>query len=85
MIDAHFSTIQIFLDNNHADDFHLLLSGVAIGAGLQATVAIVNICCCYIIGLSIGIYSGKGGGGVGVNWVSSTGLPKFFGKNVLLG
>lgn len=33
----------------------LVIAGVAIGAGLQAYVAIVNACCYYIIGLPLGI------------------------------
>ncbi|PON34645.1 Multi antimicrobial extrusion protein [Parasponia andersonii] len=32
-----------------------VLSGVAIGAGLQGTVAIVNICCYYMIGIPLGV------------------------------
>ncbi|XP_024031114.1 protein DETOXIFICATION 24 [Morus notabilis] len=32
-----------------------VLSGVAVGAGLQGTVAIVNICCYYVIGIPLGV------------------------------
>ncbi|XP_024031184.1 protein DETOXIFICATION 24 isoform X2 [Morus notabilis] len=32
-----------------------VLSGVAVGAGLQGTVAVVNICCYYLIGIPLGI------------------------------
>ncbi|KAL5547021.1 hypothetical protein UlMin_006708 [Ulmus minor] len=35
-----------------------VLSGVAIGAGLQGTVAIVNICCYYVIGIPLGVVLG---------------------------
>lgn len=35
-----------------------VFSGVAVGAGLQATVAIVNLVCFYIIGLPVGILLG---------------------------
>ncbi|KAH7854148.1 hypothetical protein Vadar_010688 [Vaccinium darrowii] len=31
-----------------------VLSGVAVGAGLQGTVAIINLCCYYVIGVPIG-------------------------------
>ncbi|KAH7853529.1 hypothetical protein Vadar_003636 [Vaccinium darrowii] len=31
-----------------------VLSGVAVGAGLQGTVAIINLCCYYVIGIPIG-------------------------------
>lgn len=30
-------------------------AGVAVGAGLQGTVAIVNICCYYVIGIPLGV------------------------------
>ncbi|CAK9181494.1 unnamed protein product [Ilex paraguariensis] len=35
-----------------------VLSGVAVGAGLQSTVAIVNLCCFYVIGIPIGALLG---------------------------
>ncbi|KAL5547019.1 hypothetical protein UlMin_006706 [Ulmus minor] len=35
-----------------------VLSGVAVGAGLQGTVAIVNICCYYVIGIPLGAVLG---------------------------
>ncbi|XP_031096855.1 protein DETOXIFICATION 24-like [Ipomoea triloba] len=35
-----------------------VLSGVAIGAGLQSTVAIINLCCYYLIGIPIGAVLG---------------------------
>ncbi|CAK9168805.1 unnamed protein product [Ilex paraguariensis] len=31
-----------------------VLSGVAVGAGMQSTVAIVNLCCFYLIGIPVG-------------------------------
>nr|GMD01383.1 protein DETOXIFICATION 24-like [Ipomoea batatas]GMD85612.1 protein DETOXIFICATION 24-like [Ipomoea batatas]GME19685.1 protein DETOXIFICATION 24-like [Ipomoea batatas] len=35
-----------------------VLSGVAVGAGLQSTVAIINLCCYYLIGIPIGAVLG---------------------------
>ncbi|XP_022866500.1 protein DETOXIFICATION 24-like [Olea europaea var. sylvestris] len=35
-----------------------VLSGVAVGAGLQGTVAIINLCCFYVIGIPIGALLG---------------------------
>ncbi|OIT21517.1 protein detoxification 24 [Nicotiana attenuata] len=35
-----------------------VLSGVAVGAGLQSTVAIINLCCFYLIGVPIGALLG---------------------------
>lgn len=35
-----------------------VLSGVAVGAGLQSTVAIINLCCFYLIGIPIGALLG---------------------------
>nr|GMD00314.1 protein DETOXIFICATION 24-like [Ipomoea batatas]GME12281.1 protein DETOXIFICATION 24-like [Ipomoea batatas] len=35
-----------------------VLSGVAVGAGLQSTVAIINLCCYYLIGIPIGVVLG---------------------------
>ncbi|KAL8467715.1 hypothetical protein ACS0TY_031094 [Phlomoides rotata] len=35
-----------------------VLSGVAVGAGLQGTVAIINLCCYYLIGIPIGALLG---------------------------
>ncbi|VFQ67475.1 unnamed protein product [Cuscuta campestris] len=35
-----------------------VLSGVAVGAGLQGTVAIINLCCFYLIGIPIGAVLG---------------------------
>ncbi|XP_058205171.1 protein DETOXIFICATION 24-like [Rhododendron vialii] len=32
-----------------------VLTGVAIGAGLQGTVAVINLCCYYVIGIPIGV------------------------------
>ncbi|KAF7147937.1 hypothetical protein RHSIM_Rhsim03G0044900 [Rhododendron simsii] len=32
-----------------------VLTGVAVGAGLQGTVAIINLCCYYVIGIPIGV------------------------------
>ncbi|CAI9090649.1 OLC1v1025466C1 [Oldenlandia corymbosa var. corymbosa] len=37
---------------------YLVLSGVAVGAGLQNSVAIINLCCYYLIGIPIGILLG---------------------------
>ncbi|CAI9090650.1 OLC1v1025467C1 [Oldenlandia corymbosa var. corymbosa] len=37
---------------------HPVLSGVAVGAGLQNSVAIINLCCYYLIGIPIGIFLG---------------------------
>ncbi len=31
-----------------------MFSGVAVGAGLQGTVAIINLCCYYVIGIPLG-------------------------------
>lgn len=30
-------------------------SGVAVGAGMQGTVAVINLCCYYVIGIPLGI------------------------------
>ncbi|GFQ05188.1 protein transparent testa 12 [Phtheirospermum japonicum] len=35
-----------------------VLSGVAVGAGMQGTVAIINLCCFYLIGIPIGALLG---------------------------
>ncbi|KAL7093041.1 hypothetical protein ACP275_11G018400 [Erythranthe tilingii] len=35
-----------------------VLSGVAVGAGLQGTVAVINLCCYYLIGIPIGALLG---------------------------
>ncbi|CAA2983893.1 DETOXIFICATION 24-like [Olea europaea subsp. europaea] len=35
-----------------------VLSGVAVGAGLQGTVAIINLCCFYLIGIPVGAVLG---------------------------
>lgn len=35
-----------------------VLSGVAVGAGLQSTVAIINLCCFYLIGIPLGAILG---------------------------
>ncbi|CAA0837066.1 MATE efflux family protein [Striga hermonthica] len=35
-----------------------VLSGVAVGAGLQGTVAIINLCCYYLIGIPVGALLG---------------------------
>ncbi|EPS72737.1 hypothetical protein M569_02019 [Genlisea aurea] len=35
-----------------------VLSGVAVGAGLQGTVAVINLCCYYLIGIPIGAVLG---------------------------
>ncbi|KAG8367763.1 hypothetical protein BUALT_Bualt16G0106600 [Buddleja alternifolia] len=35
-----------------------VLSGVAVGAGLQGTVAIINLCCFYLIGIPVGALLG---------------------------
>ncbi|KAG8372250.1 hypothetical protein BUALT_Bualt12G0046900 [Buddleja alternifolia] len=42
----------------HPSDALFSSSGVAIGAGMQATVAIVNIVCFYLIGLPVGLVLG---------------------------
>lgn len=36
----------------------MLFLGVAVGAGLQGTVAIVNIACYYVIGIPLGVFLG---------------------------
>ena len=33
----------------------MLFAGVAVGAGLQSIVAVLNLCCYYVIGIPIGI------------------------------
>lgn len=36
----------------------LVQTGVAVGAGLQGTVAIINLCCYYLVGIPIGALLG---------------------------
>lgn len=36
----------------------LVETGVAVGAGLQGTVAIINLCCYYLVGIPIGAVLG---------------------------
>ncbi|XP_074353506.1 protein DETOXIFICATION 24-like [Apium graveolens] len=50
-------SVSVFLNS-----IYPVLSGVAVGAGLQGTVAIVNLICYYLIGTPIGIYLGYGVG-----------------------
>ncbi|EPS67604.1 hypothetical protein M569_07168, partial [Genlisea aurea] len=38
--------------------FYPIFSGVAVGAGLQTTVAVINIVCFYLIGIPIGVVFG---------------------------
>ncbi|CAH9079261.1 unnamed protein product [Cuscuta epithymum] len=40
------------------NSFYAVLSGVAIGAGLQSTVAVINLCCFYLIGIPVGALLG---------------------------
>ncbi|VFQ92189.1 unnamed protein product [Cuscuta campestris] len=47
------SAVSILLNS-----FYAVLSGVAIGAGLQSTVAVINLCCFYVIGVPIGALLG---------------------------
>ncbi|KAE9465762.1 hypothetical protein C3L33_02317, partial [Rhododendron williamsianum] len=37
------------------DSIQPVLTGVAVGAGLQGTVALINLCCYYVIGIPIGV------------------------------
>ncbi|KAL8095123.1 hypothetical protein AgCh_036544 [Apium graveolens] len=45
--------VSVFLNS-----IYPVLSGVAVGAGLQGTVAIVNLVCYYLIGIPVGIFLG---------------------------
>ncbi|KAK1365898.1 Protein DETOXIFICATION [Heracleum sosnowskyi] len=45
--------VSVFLNSVYP-----VLSGVAVGAGLQGTVAIVNLVCYYLIGIPVGIFFG---------------------------
>ncbi|KAL8095115.1 hypothetical protein AgCh_036538 [Apium graveolens] len=45
--------VSVFLNS-----IYPVLSGVAVGAGLQGTIAIVNLVCYYLIGIPVGIFLG---------------------------
>ncbi|XP_051141584.1 protein DETOXIFICATION 24-like [Andrographis paniculata] len=50
---SHLLSISVLLNS-----IYPVLSGVAVGAGLQGTVAIINLCCFYLIGVPIGALLG---------------------------
>lgn len=51
-------TSPVCLDPKPVPTYHLSVSGVAIGAGLQRVAAIINICCYYLVGVPIGVLLG---------------------------
>lgn len=57
MIFFFFFFLQDLVDyySEYGDYWKSLFAGVAVGAGLQGTVAVVNICCYYLIGIPLGI------------------------------
>lgn len=42
----------------HLNDYLFMKIGVAVGAGMQGTVAVINLCCYYLIGIPIGAVLG---------------------------
>ncbi|KAA8544465.1 hypothetical protein F0562_022495 [Nyssa sinensis] len=53
---SNFSTLLAF--TMLFNSIQPVLTGVAVGAGLQGMVAIVNLCCYYLIGIPIGVLLG---------------------------
>ncbi|XP_047946473.1 protein DETOXIFICATION 25-like [Salvia hispanica] len=50
---SHLLAISVLLNS-----IYPVLSGVSVGAGLQGTVAIINLCCYYLVGIPIGALLG---------------------------